>query len=86
MRTRHDGDCYIYGKNGICTCGLLHQVMAYPGTPDYEKFSDELGKHLHNLDWLMDQKVPEPKKLTEEEMQEARNLLKKLFDKPGETA
>lgn len=49
----HHGDCYIFSEAGICTCGLIHDLI-YLDRKDakklYKDFSKDYQKHMLNLD------------------------------------
>lgn len=81
LKTRHDGDCHIYGVNGICTCGFFHDVIGMSEEPaDFEeKHGAKFLLHNHNIDWLSNQTVPPPRVLSPEEKAEIQKLLEKMF-------
>jgi len=54
-KQNHDGDCWIYAANGICTCGLLHHIIRSPESKEYKSYEKEIEKHkvgLHTLNGM----------------------------------
>jgi len=51
----HFGDCKFYSTSGVCTCGLIHDLM-YLGRDIaksiYEKYDEDLYFHERNLDLM----------------------------------
>lgn len=84
MKTKHDGDCWIYAINGVCTCGYFHQLASkfWGGTLDEEienSVKDDFYRHesiLHKLNHLKDTDFGETKK---EPNPETIALFNKLF-------
>ena len=52
----HEGDCRIFGDDGICVCGLLHTLlpMADNAGNHYPDFEKDLLKHEKTFDKLDD--------------------------------
>lgn len=47
----HHGDCYIFSRVPVCTCGLLHDLMPVANPSEiYSKYEEDLAKHLGVLD------------------------------------
>lgn len=81
MKTRHDGDCYVYSSR-ICTCGLLHQLAPHDDpTSVYPAFDAEYGRHQERLDAVREVPIPPP--ATDEQVVENTKLLGELFGKTG---
>lgn len=61
MKNKHDGDCNIYRRNGICTCGYFHDILPHIESlpTDQEELFD---RHMFLLSYLADMdKVDIPK-------------------------
>ena len=56
----HYGDCEFY-RVKICTCGLIHDLMAMGDVASeiYPKFEDEFGDHLANTENLFMEQMEE---------------------------
>lgn len=48
---KHDGDCEFW-RVEVCTCGLLHYVMAHPESIVTAKYAGEIYRHQNVLDEL----------------------------------
>lgn len=49
----HHGDCYIFSDAGICTCGLIHDLIFIDHKDAkklYRDFDKDYEKHIRNLD------------------------------------
>jgi len=76
----HDGDCKHFSF-GICTCGLLHQLMLMTERMKYySKFYDDLCEQDHVLEHLQDTPPPPmPPPLSDEEVEAHMEMLKSIF-------
>lgn len=68
-KTRHDGDCWIYAANGVCTCGFLHEILPNADTGEWEKYKADIIKHETNLHYLNGIEVPKAKPVSDEEFE-----------------
>jgi hypothetical protein len=66
----HDGDCWIYAINGVCTCGLLHIVNRDADNPDYKCLMENLWKHEGNLHYLNNIEIPKREPISDEKFKE----------------
>ena len=53
----HHGDCRIFGlKRGVCTCGLLHDLLPCAGEAEeiYPSYWEDIKKHDRSLSELQE--------------------------------
>lgn len=49
---KHDGDCWIYAVNGVCTCGYFHEIIFKNDEEELDKNEKLITKHLASLHYL----------------------------------
>lgn len=77
MKTQHDGDCWIFATNGVCTCGYFRSLV---GTGKEPWKDPAYIRHHYILNCLNGHhKIIEPAPVSPEEMGNRLALIRSIF-------